>query len=410
MWVRADDYFHRGQYRPILTMVHEITAIDPHQLDVYATGAWHMAYNFMDKRLIEDGVDFLQEGCNNNPSVYDLFFERGYMHYDKTRNFPAAVTAYREATEKGTTTGSATPPAYVRHQLAHAMEKMGDIDQAVTQWKENVAKSEAELKSMKDPFAPAGPNLQAALHNLYITQRRLNERLASLAERDGNRDAALKRREANVELAKDWLKRFPGYTDVTRDLNDQETQVERLRSGKLNPAPPTDLDLHFTVTRLAPRLLEIKGTVNALDLSRVHVQIQDKDYNTIRRRGFDYKMANGTLEWDNVSVRQGRFTHQLKLNKDPAEMDRNPEEIYPLKSQQYVISVSYDPRTQAAFIQDRYGWNGEGLTAKGDMLKVDPEHAGILGGKRFPLRSVEKSITISRDDIMGSGTKTLYKG
>src|SRR5687768_390084 len=56
MWIQADDYFHRGEYRPILTMIREIVTIDPHQLDVYATGAWHMAYNFMDKRLIEDGI------------------------------------------------------------------------------------------------------------------------------------------------------------------------------------------------------------------------------------------------------------------------------------------------------------------------------------------------------------------
>ena len=95
----------RGEYEPILRMVRLITTIDPHQIDVYATGAWHMAYNFMDKRLIEDGVRFLEEGCRNNRNVYDLFFELGYMHYDKSKNYPEAAHWYYEGRSKPTTWG-----------------------------------------------------------------------------------------------------------------------------------------------------------------------------------------------------------------------------------------------------------------------------------------------------------------
>ena len=409
MWVRADDYFHRGEYKPILVMVHEITAIDPHQLDVYATGAWHMAYNFMDKRLIEDGVRFLDEGCRNNQEVYDLFFERGYMHYDKTKNYPEAVVAYRESSIKGQSSGVDHAPAYVRHQLAHALEKMGDIDQCVKQWETNVAASTEESKVMKDQYGPMSPNLQAAYHNLYITERRRNERMATLAETAGNRAEALRLRQANVALADKWIAENRADANIHKDREDQLVQVERLQKGKLNPAPPTDLDLHFTVTRVSPRLLEVAGTINALDLSRIHVQFQDKDYDAIRNHGLDYKMANGSLEWDDTSIRQGKFNYKLKLNRDPAEMDRAPSDIYPLKSDQYLLSLTYDPRKQAAFIQDRYGWNGEGLTAKGGMLKIDDSHAGVMYGKRFPLRTVEKSITLSKADITDPGTKVLYK-
>src|SRR5207302_675319 len=109
----------------IIAMVKQIVLIDPHQIDVYATGAWHMAYNFMDKRLIQNGVEFLDQGCTNNTSVYDLYFELGYMHYDKTKDFAQSVEAYRTSSAKGTTTGKSDAPAYVRHQLAHAMEKLG---------------------------------------------------------------------------------------------------------------------------------------------------------------------------------------------------------------------------------------------------------------------------------------------
>jgi tetratricopeptide (TPR) repeat protein len=416
MWVQADEYFHKGEYRPILQMVRTITRIDPHQLDVYATGAWHMAYNFMDKRLIEDGVSFLEDGCKNNDTVYDLFFERGYMHYDKTKNFEQAVTAYREATKRGTTTGKPVAPAYVRHQLAHAMEKMGDIDLAVSQWETNLRQSEEEEKGRILRIGPAGANTDAARHNLYITKRRRNERLAALAERGHNQAEALRLWQGNVELAKARLKEEPGRKDIGLDLRVAETQVARLQKGEFRVVQPLDLKFHYTITRVAPRKLEIAGTINVLDLSRVHVRFQDKDYNTRAHatndeaRDFDFKMANCSLEWDALPVKQGKFSKVMNLDIDPADMGRSASEIYPLKADQFEIVLTYNPRLQAAFIQDLYGWNGEGLTASPDYLVVDEQHSGRLEGKVFPLRMAQKVITISRDDVVGSGKKVVAKG
>lgn len=411
MWVQADDYFHRGEYRPIISMVKQITAIDPHQLDVYATGAWHMAYNFMDKRLIEDGVKFLEDGCKNNPSVYDLFFERGYMHYDKTKDFPAAVVAYEEASGKKTTTGKAVPPSYVRHQLAHAIEKMGDIDRCVAQWKKNLEiGKELEAEQGKNAVqGAAGPNTAAAYHNLYITQRRVNERQASIAEREHDRAEAQRLWEANVALADDWLKLFPNHGDVMKDRQKAVNEVDRLKAGQLRPVELANLDMHFTVTRVAPRKLEVEGTIDALDLSRVRVVFQDKDYDERIKRGFDFKMENCSLEWDDIPVNKNRFKRTIDLDRDPADMGRAPAEIYPLRADQFELSVTYNPRLQAAFIQDRYGWNGEGLTAKPGELVIDDTRAGKMNGKSYPLRLVRKVVTLTREDVVGAGKKVLYK-
>jgi hypothetical protein len=117
LWIRTDDYFHRGEYRPIIRLVKLITTIDPHQIDVYATGAWHMAYNFMDKRLIQEGIEFLEGGVKNNPSIYDLRFETGYTHMDKTKEFPKAIEWYEGAAAQKTTEGKPAP-AFVGFQLA----------------------------------------------------------------------------------------------------------------------------------------------------------------------------------------------------------------------------------------------------------------------------------------------------
>lgn len=410
MWVRADDYFHRGEYRPILKMVRQITTIDPHQLDVYATGAWHMAYNFMDKRLIEDGIQFLEEGCKNNDSVYDLYFELGYMHYDKTKRFDKAADAYQTSSTRGTSiAGQRIAPSYVRHQLAHATEKMGDIDRAVVLWEQNV-KTGQELENEGLMAAgAAGPNTQAARHNLYITERRMNERLAAVAERERQTAQALAFWEKNVELADRWLKVYPGHPDVSKDRVVAVDQVSRLRAGRIIPIDKNDLGMKFNITRVAPRKLLVEGEINVLNLARVWVQFQDKDYQERKLTSFDFKMNECSLEWENVQVRQGKFKHLIDLDRDPADMGRSSAEIYPLKADEFEVIATFNPRLQAAFIQDRYGWSGEGLKETPDM-KTDPTRAAKMRGQVIPLRYVEKRAVLKREDILASGKKLLYQG
>jgi len=342
LWIRTDDYFHRGEYRPIIRLVKLITTIDPHQIDVYATGAWHMSYNFMDKRLIREGIDFLKGGVENNPNIYDLYFESGYTHMDKTHDFPAAINWYEQALTKKTTEGKPAP-MYVGFQLAHAYEKAGYIDKAVQQWQANLDRANEQYSKNEKDFG-AMQNRGVAMNNLKMTKWRIGDR------RDNATDQA-------------------------------------------------DTQLDFTVKKLGPRRLLVEGTINVLDLARVLVTIRDKNWRQWEDKDIDTRLANETLEWDSVQVKGGKFRREVKLNVDPADMGRAPEEIYPLKSDEYELSVQFNPRLQAVFIQDRYGWNGEGLTDK-NYLKIDPERSGIIDGKRTPLRYVEKVVTLKKSDIM----------
>ncbi len=407
MWVQADDYFHRGEYKPILRMIKQITAIDPHQLDVYATGAWHMAYNFMDKRLIANGIEFLEEGCRNNDNVYDLYFELGYMHYDKTKNYPEAIRAYHASTERGTTAGVKVPPSYTRHQLAHAMEKSGDIDAAIRQWTSNVELALNLIKGGERSLGASGPNLEPARHNWYITIRRKNEREAVLAEAAGDRARALALWEANAAMQRDWLKRIPSDTAVQGDLKTVEANIARVKSGKLKQIQPSDLTLSYTVTRTAPRFLVIEGTVKALNLSKIRVQIADKDYDKRAAQGIEWKMENCTMEWDNATVKGGRFRQELKLERDPADMGRDPASIYPLKAEELELSLTINPRLQPAFIQDVYGWNGELLTARNNQVVIDPRRPGKIDGKAVPLRMVVSTVILKSAELTGKGKKVL---
>lgn len=343
LWIRTDDYFHRGEYKPILRLVRLITTIDPHQIDVYATGAWHMAYNFMDKRLIPEGIKFLEEGTRNNPTVYDLFFEAGYTHMDKTKNFPAAIDWYTRAAEKVTTEGKARP-MFVDFQLAHAYERAGDIDRTVQQWEANLARAEELLKEKPNEFASRS-NRDVALNNLKMTKWRINDRRGREKE-------------------------------------------------------PVDLRFDFTWKRVEPKKILIEGKINALDYSRVRVEFMDKNYEELlAQNGIDWAMENLTREWESVQVRGGKFRWTLNLDRDPADMERPPSDIYPLTSDEYTLTVEFNPRTQAVFIQDRYGWSGEGLTDS-RYLVVDESRTGVVEGKPRPLRLVRKTVTIKKDQIL----------
>src|SRR2546423_12845169 len=109
LWVRADEFFHEGDYDAILPLVRMVTWLDPHQLDVYITGAWHLSYNFTDanersdRRYIPAAQKLLEEGFANNPDLYDIPFELGWEHIDKIKNYPRAEHWFRIATvKKGT--------------------------------------------------------------------------------------------------------------------------------------------------------------------------------------------------------------------------------------------------------------------------------------------------------------------
>ena len=41
LWIRANDMFHSGDYEGLVPLVRTVVLLDPHQIDVYATGAVH---------------------------------------------------------------------------------------------------------------------------------------------------------------------------------------------------------------------------------------------------------------------------------------------------------------------------------------------------------------------------------
>ena len=103
LWVRTDEFFHNGDYEAIMPMIRIITWLDPHQIDVYETGAWHMDYNFTDsqeradKRYIPMSLALINEGIANNPGEPDLYADKAFVHYfRKIEDFPKSAQAFQD--------------------------------------------------------------------------------------------------------------------------------------------------------------------------------------------------------------------------------------------------------------------------------------------------------------------------
>ena len=116
---------------------------------------------------------------------------------------------------------------------------------------------------------------------------------------------------------------------------------------------------------------------------------------------------NVTIMQDAVSVRGG------KIGGDPGrkiDMSQDPQ-MYPFKAPRYTVMVWFSPNNPndaPIQVQDRIGWLGEGMTDKHYLVVTNPFHP--LPGDVTPvpgLRLLEKTYTLTRDDIWAKGEKTV---
>ncbi|MDO8683270.1 MAG: hypothetical protein Q7N50_07315, partial [Armatimonadota bacterium] len=158
LWVRADEFFHQGNYEAIMPLIRLITWLDPHYMDVYKVGAWHLDFNITDKdersdrRYIPPALALLREGIKNNPDTYDLPFDLAFVHYNlKMRDYENAVKWMKVATDlpdlnPETDDSHQRYPLVVDRMLAHMYEKTGDIESSKKIWKAALAETKRLYK------------------------------------------------------------------------------------------------------------------------------------------------------------------------------------------------------------------------------------------------------------------------
>lgn len=316
LWVRSDQYFHSGQFDAILPLIRLVTWLDPRQMEVYATGAWHIAYNFTDERNRSDrryiplALALLEEGVKHNQSSYRLYHETGWIYYHKVNDhFGRSVTWFEQSARKDDV------PHAVKGILASAYLKDGRLDDAL-EWywmlqreaSEEYARTKDEMKRvMRDTHEKNVDNLIMRMTSRGIFGRR-----------DGVYEA---------------------YPYDTHN--------------------PVDLNFSVKIEVIDRKVLRVTGNWGiATTGGRIRVVVRDADYDLVWEpapEGLDFD-----IDRDDTFMQDSLYTQNMLFDRK-IDMSRNPT-MYPLKQERYKVLFFFSPRSAPHHIQDKVGWDGEGMT------------------------------------------------
>ena len=398
LWVRTDEFFHSGDYDAITPMIRIITWLDPHFIDVYETGAWHMDYNFTDfqqrsdRRYIPLSISLMEEGIKNNDNVPELYADLAFTHYfRKIGDYVNAqqwyVKGQRTAEEERNETedktdgddqdrakAAAQSVTTLSHMLAHTYEAEGLIPQAIKQWQYCVTMHQHDIDHHAGETYPEQSGLHSAQKGLYEAQMRVK-----------------------------W----------------------RARDTKV----PVDFQFRPQLVRVAPRVFVLKGTMNAIgsqgfkletgetqwvpaDGCRVEIRINDQGYTLPVIPSFSLSSLNldpnRTIMQDSASVTHGQIGGGAGRKIDMSQ----DKDMYSFTAPKYTVTLWFnpcDPNDCPINVQDRIGWLGEGMTDS-DPSVIDT--SGLIPGDvsaPIPgLKILKKTFTLTRDDILGKSAQTVW--
>jgi tetratricopeptide (TPR) repeat protein len=360
LWVRADAFFDEGNFDAILPIIRLVTILDPHQIDVYATGMWHIAYNFTDegsrsdRRYIPSAVALGVEGAKNNPQTYELFYETGWLYYHKIEDdFDQSVKWFEQAMERPDVITAR------RNILNMAYQRAGMVDKATNYLDELLTKAEQALEDGKKS-SQQGLDLFQLRQNRDTLENIFDNHLIRMAQRG-------------------WLAKEGGYYD----------------SWEYDTKPPFDVGFSAQVTVVDPKVIRVIGTWNVVPVgTRVRIVLRDANYPAAKPGGLEWYQGQKieldppkdlTFMQDQLFVRNQRFDRRIDMGRDPT--------MYPFVADEYLIEFYYSPRQAPAYIQDKFGWNGEGMTDK-NFLNTE-----IRPGQRV----IYTTLKLTRDQLLRRG-------
>jgi hypothetical protein len=293
LWVRSDTFFHEGNYDAILPCIRLITWLDPNWLDPYATGAWHMMYNFTDtqqrsdRRYIPAGLALLKEGIANNPNQYDMYEEMAWNNFDKVKDFESA-TDY-------SVLGMQNDPHFdinrLEHMLAHSYEHTGRIDKAIATWADIAKRHQAIINDPNSSGDDRSRNLQGfrdAIKQLFLDKVRAAHRPTQTQPPvDVQFTARVERLSPKIlEISGHWNLVGAHLYDAGPAVSDRMTLDEALHNSQFG-----------------------KGIVSQgpVDGARVDVRLQDAGYVPQPASEFSFDVdPSVTIMQDSISTRGGK--------------------------------------------------------------------------------------------------------
>jgi hypothetical protein len=352
LWVRADSFFDSGNYDAILPIIRLVTILDPKQIDVYATGMWHIGYNFTDeeqrsdRRYIPSALALGKEGAKNNQQTYEMFFETGWMWYHKIDDYYENAVKWFESAQQRPDMLEAR-----KNLITNAYERNGQVDRAMD-----------------------------TLYALYgEAVKRVQEDQSAFGNKQ-NRDTLENKLDTHIVrmVQRGWFAQKSGRPLSSYDVN-----------------PPFDVGFSAKVTVVEPRVVRFEGTWNVLPVgTRIRAVLRDEDFPKATPAAMEWDSSNdvnldpprdATFMQEQLFVRNQRFNKKVDLSKDLT--------MYPFLGKDYVIEFYYNPRSAPPHIQDKFSWNGEGFTDK-NFLNNE-----VRPGQRV----MYTKLKLTRDQLLRSG-------
>ncbi len=323
LWVRADSFFESGNYDAVLPLIRLSTWLDPHNIDVFATGMWHLGYNFTDeeqrsdRRYIPYALALGKEGAEHNPTTYEMFFETGWMWYHKIDDdYENAVSWFKAANERPDMLQAR------RNLLSPALQRDGKVLEALDWYYDILERAEQRVKDTQGDYSAT--SMRNTIENNIDTL------IVRMVQR--------------------------GY--LARQRNDGSYDL-----GAYDTRPAFDVGFSARVTVEEPRVIRVEGTWNVLPVgTRIRIILRDEDFEHGKEAGMNWDYAesvqleppaDATFMQDQLYVRNRKFNNRLDMSKDPI--------MYPFKADEYVIDFMYNPRSAPPHIQDKFGFDGEGM-------------------------------------------------
>ncbi|HIE50879.1 MAG TPA: tetratricopeptide repeat protein [Armatimonadetes bacterium] len=294
LWMKTDQYWHSGRWFRMLPICKAVALLEPNFIEVWTITGWHLAYNMSVEanspeeaaKFIRDGITFLREGIKWNPNRYDLYFELGWTFYDKLNNYERAAEYFKKALQF-------KHPAYMERLIAHAYERVPDIDQALKWYSISLRKyGLCDLRRLKE-LEEVGYDTSG----LWVNEGPLCDRVSVGAittiyqryvrawrlYKEGRYDEAL------LQLKRDWQKDDPYDTIAMHFLariyekKAATAETEEERGANFDLAVQTWLDMAeynasdklarrrvIDLLRLLGREDEIPPTMNDVGLPEIH--------------------------------------------------------------------------------------------------------------------------------------------
>lgn len=381
LWVRADSFFDEGNYDAVLPIIRLCTILDPKQIDIYSTGMWHIAYNFTDeeqrsdRRYIPAALALGKEGSKQNPNTYELFFETGWIWYHKVDDeYHNAIKWFRQAQER-----EDMLPAR-RNLLSNAYQRNNQVREGLDLYWKFFSEVDEKYKNSPD-----------SEYQLFQQKETLESNLDTMIVR---------------MVQRGW---------EAQQRGDYDKQV-------YDTTNPFDVGFSARVIVDSPKVLRVQGTWNVLPVgTRIRIVIRDANNPKFKIAAMDWdgqSEVNFDPERDSTYLQDQGFVKNRRFNKT-IDMSKDPT-MYPFsrKHDEYLVEFYYNARSAALHIQDKFGWNGEGMTDK-NFLRTDirKDYEWVPGEKagKFtdnwklternspPARIIYTSLKLTRDQVLRKG-------